>query len=365
MAAKANIDLDKIQQSSRDLTDSLVKALNELPHFQVLETDQEARAGEREIDLFLDVLCRDQIYRVAVEVQTGAVHPKTAHKIVRNLRGLDGLKMLVAPSLSEASRVLLREQGFGFWDASNSLYLELPNALYSIEHPPLPQPKEHREPRHVFKGSTAQVVHTLLLDPSREWKVTKLAEEAGVSAFTSQKTLDYLEKQLWVSRTGRGPHTVRHVKKPGAILDAWANDYENENQSLRFHQFAPNIEAQEQQLVSLMSNIEDENWAITLEHAAEAYAPLLTKLPSVMTVTVPEEVAYDLRQAAQDNGYREVPSGENLRILTTNEKSPFLGRQKFEDVWMVSPIQLYLDLHSWPRRGKEQAEHLRKERIKL
>ena len=190
MARVANVDLDKIQQSSRDLTDSLVKALNELPHFQVLETELEARAGEREIDLFLDVLCRDQIYRVAVEIQTGAVHPKTAHKIVRNLRGLDGLKMLVAPSLSEASRVLLREQGFGFWDASNSLYLELPNALYSIEHPPLPQPKEHREPRHVFKGSTAQVVHTLLLDPSREWKVTKLAEEACVSAFTSQKTLD-------------------------------------------------------------------------------------------------------------------------------------------------------------------------------
>ena len=114
-----------------------------------------------------------------------------------------------------------------------------------------------------------------------------------------------------------------------------------------------------------MSNIEDGTWAVTLEHAAEAYAPLLTKLPSVMTVTIPEEAAYDLRQAAHDSGYREVPSGENLRILTTNERSPFIGRQKLENVWMVSPIQLYLDLHSWPRRGKEQAEHLRKERLKF
>jgi hypothetical protein len=356
MSILANKDL-------RELCHSLVEDLDALPHLEVVESALESSPADREMDLFLKVLCHEQASRIAVQIKDGEVHPKAALRAVREMRGIDDYKMLIAPSLSKASRELLREHGFGFWDTSGSLYLELPNALYSIERPPLPQPREGREPRHVFRGSTAQVVHTLLLDPSREWKVTKLAEEAEVSAFTSQKTLDYLEKQLWVSRTGRGPHTVRHVKKPGEILDAWAKDYEMETQSLRFHQFAPNIETQKDQLANFMSTINNLPWAVTLEHGAEAYAPLLTKLPSVLTVLIPEESAFDLRQAAQESGYREVPSGENLRVLATGERSSLLGRQKFGKLWVASPIQLYLDLHSWPRRGKEQAEHLRKERI--
>tara|TARA_Y100000114_G_scaffold157102_1_gene187085 strand:- start:2299 stop:3390 length:1092 start_codon:yes stop_codon:yes gene_type:complete len=354
--------------SLQSLCEQFISELEELPNLQVVaHWPEESFPGDRVISFVLEVLSRETPFKISVAVKTGPVHPKQTLRIVREMLGVDvdNCTMLIAPSLSKSSRELLRQHGFGFWDTSGSLYLELPNALYSVERPPLPQPREGREPRHIFKGSTAQVIHTLLLDPAREWKVTRLAEEADVSAFTSQKTLDYLEKQLWVSKTGRGPHTVRHVKKPGAILDAWAKDYEMENQSLRFHQFAPNIEAQKVQLASFMSNIDDSSWAVTLEHGAEAYAPLLTKLPSVLTVVVPEELAYHLRQAAQESGFREVPSGENLRILTTNERSPFLGRRKFDSIWVASPIQLYLDLHSWPRRGKEQAEHLRKERIKF
>lgn len=198
------------------LRHGFVEDLNVLPHLEVLESSFEPSSADRGMDLSLEVLSHRQIIRIAVQIKEGEVHPKAALRAVREMRGLDNYKMLIAPSLSKASRELLRENGFGYWDTSGSLYLELPNALYSIERPPLPQPREGREPRHVFRGSTAQVVHTILLDPAREWKVTKLAEEADVSAFTSQKTLDYLEKQLWVSKTGRGPHTVRHVQKPGA-----------------------------------------------------------------------------------------------------------------------------------------------------
>jgi len=39
--------------------------------------------------------------------------------------------------------------------------------------------------------------------------------------------------------------------------------------------------------------------------------------------------------------------------------------QEVEDLWVVSDIQLYLDLYGYPVRGREQAEHLYGKRLKM
>ncbi len=45
------------------------------------------------------------------------------------------------------------------------------------------------------------------------------------------------------------------------------------------------------------------------------------------------------------------------------ERSPLLFRQRVHDAWVASDVQLYRDLWAWPRRGREQAAHLRAERL--
>jgi len=43
--------------------------------------------------------------------------------------------------------------------------------------------------------------------------------------------------------------------------------------------------------------------------------------------------------------------------------APLLFRQRVHDAWVASDVQLYRDLWAWPRRGREQAAHLRAERL--
>ena len=43
--------------------------------------------------------------------------------------------------------------------------------------------------------------------------------------------------------------------------------------------------------------------------------------------------------------------GENIVLMTTRDRCPLMFRQQVENLW------------AWPRRGKEQARHLRITRL--
>ena len=61
----------------------------------------------------------------------------------------------------------------------------------------------------------------------------------------------------------------------------------------------------------------------------------------------------------------EARQGENVVLMLPYYKnSVFYGRQKAKDLWVVSDIQLYLDLYNYPIRGLEQAEHLFEKRLR-
>lgn len=347
-----------------ELLEGLLSTLLALPRVETLKYETRVEPTNDSFDLVLKIKCSGRTYKILVELKDGAIHPKEALRAARALQNLDGIKMLAASSLTLETRSILRDEGMSYWDLSGSIYLNLPNDFYLIDKPPLPQPREGREPKKVFQGSTAQVIHTVLLDPKRLWKVTELAKEAGVSAYTSQKVLEYLEDQLWLKREGRGPQTIRKLTQPGKLLDAWAAAYDpDQYKLLKFYKYSKTEEKQIENLESLMNgtNQPESLWALTLEHGVKEYAPFVTRLPSAFTALV--STACHWKMVADEQGFKSVASGENLRLLVSKNDAPFLGRKQFGSRWIASPIQLYLDLFSWPQRGKEQAEHLRDKSI--
>ena len=56
--------------------------------------------------------------------------------------------------------------------------------------------------------------------------------------------------------------------------------------------------------------------------------------------------------------FRPVERGENL-LHGASVPAPLLYRERGGDTWVARPLQLYLDLRAWPRRGREQAIPLR------
>ncbi len=348
---------NKSQILEIELGDRLIEDLRVLSGLEILNIERELVIDSRAVDLVVDIRCKSYSTRLLIEIKGGKVTPSKALPAAKSLSGLGGVPMLAASSLSESTRELLRDNEVAYWDSGGSLYLELPQAVYLIEKPAPPQVREDREPKNPFKGSFTQVLHTMLLEPERPWKVTELAREAKVSPYTSQQVLGYLESQMWIRREGRGPQGVRYLTQPGKLLDAWANHHSlSSYRSLCFHRLAKNLAVQREQLLSFLGS-QETPWALTLEHGVQTIAPFVTQLPGVMTVLVSDSQPWSA--LAKKAGYREVEDGENLRLWLVSNKTPFLGCREHEGLTIASPIQLYLDLFPWPRRGREQAQHLR------
>jgi len=62
-------------------------------------------------------------------------------------------------------------------------------------------------------------------------------------------------------------------------------------------------------------------------------------------------------------GARPVNEGANFSVIDVRSSDELLFRQKVDEAWLASPIQVYLDLLHGEGRAKDMAVHLRRERI--
>jgi len=101
-------------------------------------------------------------------------------------------------------------------------------------------------------------------------------------------------------------------------------------------------------------------YAISYEAAAQSYAPFLTGISQVRCRLL-EDPAADAALMALNA--RVVSQGANLAIIEAKSSGELLFRERIHEIWLASPIQVYLDLMRSEGRAKEMADHLRKERI--
>ena len=102
--------------------------------------------------------------------------------------------------------------------------------------------------------------------------------------------------------------------------------------------------------------------ALTLGSGARLVAPYGTDAERAW-VLVPAGAAGRLEGMARASDLLPVEEGEAVTFLITRERSPLLFRRQVQGFWVASDVQLYLDLWAWPQRGKDQARHLRAERL--
>jgi len=86
---------------------------------------------------------------------------------------------------------------------------------------------------------------------------------------------------------------------------------------------------------------------------------------AVTTTTVWVDIVVDPQKLFTETPVEAVESGANVVFLQAKDNSPLLHRQRSEDLWLASNVRLYLDLQADPKRGREQADHLRQELIRF
>jgi DNA-binding MarR family transcriptional regulator len=211
-------------------------------------------------------------------------------------------------------------------------------------------------------GKAGLAAQALLLRRDHEWHVQDLAGEAHISVGLAHRVLARLEAEGLVAAEGAGPKRVRRVTDPTALLDLWAE--ENRDRDVRRIR-AYRLAREPRELVDAVSAGLDAagvEHAVTGAAAAARIAPFVTAVP-VAEVWLSSVASPDDLAAATDAEVAE--TGHNLVFAQTNGDEPLAFRREVEGIWTVNPFRLFYDLRNDPRRGREQAETLRREVIGL
>jgi len=264
--------------------------------------------------------------------------------------------LVVAKYLSPDRRQQCQEKCVCFLDLSGNVFLEY-DGLY-IERIGFPNRfPEKRRGRGPFSDKASLILRAALSDIKKVWGVRELAQSIELDPGFVSRMAQELEKRNYVSRID----SKMKLRDPRSLLEDWVREYDyKRNQEVRYFCLAKGPEEIIDKLAA--ARIPDDiPYAVCLHAGASLVAPY----------AVYNEVHIYIQNKGSIDWFveklklREAGEGANLVFLLPYYKhSVFYGRQSIRNLWVVSDLQLYLDLHNYPIRGLEQAEHLYEKRLK-
>jgi len=295
--------------------------------------------------------------RVAIEFKRRA-NAATAWQIAHYAQMHPDLRvLLITGEVTAGARAILQEHGVAVVDGLGNAHIELPGLLFHLEGG-RKRPRATSQPTRL-SGKAGVAAQALLLHPQRSWSVQDLAKEARVSVGLAHRVLVRLETEGVVGAEGAGPNRVRRVTNPTALLDLWAE--ENVERPTRTLGYLL-AQTPTQLIDKLASNLERSGikHALTGAAAASLLAPFITAIPIVDVWVSAAAAPEDLYRGARADA---VTDGQNIVFLQGKDDSPLAFRQQAKELWIANPFRVYADLRHDPRRGREQADHLRREVI--
>lgn len=356
--------------SERQLLEQFLESLKELPKVQAkLGPPLQSRSPHGGVDAQVELRVGGQATTLMVEVKR-ALYPRDVRQVLwqfeessrrwpQSSKARRAVSVLVAQLISPGAKDLLRDERIGYFDSGGSLFLPAKNIYVYVDKPP---PKAlSKSIRSLFYGRRAQVSHALLMRHGEWFGVKETAEQARVSPATASQVLTELEKFEWVVSRGQGPAKERHLREPGALLDAWARQIAVMRPPAIRRYFVPSVRAEElvRRFAQVCASCKAE-YAITHEAAGQQYAPFLSTVSQVRCRLMVGAAA-DTVLSALDA--RIVDRGANLAVIEVKSSGELLFRDQVDRAWLASPVQVYLDLLRGEGRAREMAKHLRQERI--
>lgn len=261
--------------------------------------------------------------------------------------------VVVAPYISAEGRRLCREAGVGYLDLAGNVFLRFDGILVDRLSPELP-PRAKARLRRLFAPKSSRIPRVLLEQPELEWTLARLADEAAISLRTAHLVVNALEEKAFVEKR-RG--AIR-LQKPGDLLDLWAQNYSVErHRHYTFYTFIRNpAELAAKLTAHAMSH--NEAFGLTLHSGAAFVEPF---------VRSPDMHAYFLgnrERLVRALDLRPVEAGGTVHLLEPYDEGVFYRIQTIREVRVVCNTQLYLDLINYPARGREQAEVLRRKKLR-
>lgn len=347
------------------VVERILKILRDLPDVEVpaCKMEPDCTDGKLWCDARIEVRVAERSLTLMLEIKR-AVFPRDVRQILGQFWGHthqtpERLPFLAAESISPGAKELLREEGVGYCDSGGSLHLSAPGIYVLIDRP---APKSlKRTMRTLFSGRRAQAILVMLNQSNNWFGVAEIARQSGVSRPTVSQVMTELERQGYMGSQGAGPTKERRIESPTELLDAWLAELPSLRRARVWRYFIPGLKS-ERLAGQVAAALEEREvtYAVTGQVAAQRYAPFLSSF-AVVSLRVLQSPA--VAEAIAALGGHEVQEGANLEVVATKSGDEFNLREKDEGLWLLSPLQVYLDLMQSKGRSRELADHLRQERI--
>lgn len=354
----------KAPGSMKPLEDRAAEALRmllqQVPVIKLVDIEQESQGLDRGVDIVAHIEVSGRRRALVCELKANG-QPRHVRMALLQLGNYvvhhapDATPVFIAPYLSPEAQALCREQAVGFLDLEGNARLLFDTVF--IERQVASRPVvERRELRSLFKPKSAQVLRVMLREPSRAWRVTELAEMADVSLGHVSNVRAALLDREWAQVSNDG----LFLSEPEALLDAWRDDYEPPaGKRMSFYTTLHGSAFEEAARRALLSDREPARAAFASFSAAYWLAPYGRTGTQYFYA---DDAGLERLQTALK--LSSVSKGEN--VVVTLLKDSGLFRDTVEPApgaICASPVQTYLDLAAAGERGREAADHLRRERL--
>jgi hypothetical protein len=261
-----------------------------------------------------------------------------------------GVATLCSRVISERVAELCRSQGVSYFDEAGNCRLSAPNFYLQVEGRKPARAAAHSK-AGLFAIKSSRITRVLLGNPNRGWQVQELADEAQVSLGLVAKVKRVLLDQAFIEERNRRVH----LRDPKGLLDAWATNYElcSDRVSLYVMQKAAEVETE----TARWCREHAIRFAATDLAGAWRLRPTVRYHLSTMYVEPagPGDAVNDLVEHLEA---KRVDSGANLVLVLPDDPFVFYQSRNLAGVNVVSPIQLYLDLHKQPGRAGDAAQEI-------
>jgi len=306
--------------------------------------------GDMTPDLLLKLIVPGGEKQLIIERKTVG-QPRIARNAVNQLlRYLQDFPkaygVFVAPYISPRAAEICMKEGIGYLDLAGNCHLSFGH-IY-IEKTGNPNPfSDKRDLRSLYSHKATRVLRVLLLNPKTTWRLQSLAEEADVSIGLVSKVKKLLADREWITMDTGG----LRLAESEVLLAEWAENYTYRKNEIREFYSLKSIPEIESRIAELLPGT-GLRYALTGFSGADRLAPF-TRYHKVTAYV--DETDEDL---ASILNLKKVTSGANVSLFTPYDKGVFYGTRDFRGFQVASPIQVYLDLHTYRGRGEEAAKEL-------
>ena len=265
------------------------------------------------------------------------------------------ITIVISKYLSPQKRDACKKMEVNFLDLSGNAYLRYGNMYIDRMGFPNLFP-EKRRGRGIFSDKASFILRAMLIE-DKIWGVRELASKIRLDAGYVSRLFKEMEKQDYLIRE-KGKS---RLKEPKILLEDW----------IHFYDYKKNREDEYFCLAKSPSEIIERLQGLDvperMEYALGFHAGAFLVSPHAVFDRIH---IYISSQEAKDCFVKKLnlklaEKGANLIFVSPYYKySVFYDKQKIKKIWVVSDIQLYLDLYKFPLRGIEQAEHIYNKRLK-